>query len=229
MIQAPTPGRRVGLLGGTFDPVHHGHLQLARAAMRRFGLDWVYFVPARRPWHKSPPRAEFEDRFAMVALALARTPRFQPLAIPAVAGRPTYSLDQARWLLRRLPRGTRLFFLIGADAFRLLPSWHEYGALLRLCEFIVAPRDGVGAREAAAVTALAPGRVHWLSGFARVESSRALRSRAGRAAAGGSEAGRAKTGGAAPPGGAPLPAAVAAYIRRAGLYSPRAGSGRRAG
>ncbi|MGH9542769.1 MAG: nicotinate (nicotinamide) nucleotide adenylyltransferase [Terriglobales bacterium] len=179
--------QRIGLLGGTFDPVHRGHLRLARVAAARFRLDWVYFLPARRPWHKAAPGVSYEDRFAMVALALAGQPRFQPLAVPSRGARPTYSVDEVAWVARRHPRA-RLYFLIGADAFAAIGTWKNYRRLLASVEFIVAPRagfglpdlaaalpPGLGARTAGGALRLAHGRAHWLAGFRAAGSSRQLR------------------------------------------------------
>lgn len=216
--------RRIGLLGGTFDPIHRGHLQMARLAAARYRLDWVYFLPARLPWHKHAPAASFEDRYAMLALALAAAPRWQPLAVPAAPGKPTYSVHEVAWVRRRHPRA-RLFFLVGADAFRDIQTWKDYHRLLGLCDFIVAPRAGLTLQRMAAGLSgglvrafgrrelrLRHSRVYWLEGFAAGASSHAIR--AGLAAAA-----RPLDAAARRWAQARVPAAALAYLLRAGLYT----------
>ncbi|MHB8733999.1 MAG: nicotinate (nicotinamide) nucleotide adenylyltransferase [Terriglobales bacterium] len=131
-------GLKIGILGGTFDPIHRGHLRLARAAQRYAALDLVYFVPARRPLHKQPPTFAFEDRFAMVALALAGHPSWIPVAAPETGG-PSYSVDEVA-AVQALHPSARHAFILGADAFRDLPHWKDAGRLLAMCDFIVAHR-----------------------------------------------------------------------------------------
>lgn len=208
--------RRIGILGGTFDPIHRGHLALAAAAERRCGLEWIYFVPAQRPTHKTPPVASYADRYAMTALALAGRRRWSPLAVETAAERPTYSVEQVAWIARRHPRA-RLYFLLGADAMVELRSWRQYRKLLAACDFVVAPRAEFGLEAVAAalprelvgkVTGkgfrLGTRQVFWLPNFRAPAGSRQLRRRLARERPG------------AP--GAPIPAPVAAYLRRGGLY-----------
>jgi nicotinate-nucleotide adenylyltransferase len=157
---------RLGLFGGTFDPVHNGHLQLARRAAQEFELDQVLFIPAFIPPHKkSQPLAAFEHRYAMLALATRGQPLLVPSLLeapryirnrkaegPGTAGRvrrtgdkkvaPSYSIDTVRRVKRTLHKDDRLFFLIGIDAFLEIASWKDAAALLRECEFIVASRPG---------------------------------------------------------------------------------------
>lgn len=209
--------QRIGIFGGTFDPIHRGHLLLAAAAARRCQLDWIYFVPAADPRHKAAPRASYADRYAMVALALGGRRQWSPLAIPQPAGQPTHSLRQVRWIGRRHP-GARLYFILGADAMTEIHTWHRFRELLAACDFIVAPRLGLGPQAVAA--ALPPGmateigtegfrlrrrRVFWLANFRAPSGSRRLRARLGQAGA----KGRPQD----------LPAAVAAYQRRGRFYS----------
>jgi nicotinate-nucleotide adenylyltransferase len=158
----------IGLFGGTFDPIHHGHVALARAAKERFDLGRIYFVPASVPPHKQrQPLALYFHRYAMVALATAGEKAFVPssLEAPGVvaitragskAGPPehiisgaNYSLDTVRRLKESLKKIDRLFFLIGIDAFAEIAQWHQPEALLRECEFIVASRPGYSLADVA--------------------------------------------------------------------------------
>ena len=142
------PGRRIGLFGGTFDPIHLGHIAVARAAERVFGLHQVIFIPVGHPPHKPasdlPP---YEHRFGMVALACAGYPRFvTSLAESGYDGaepRVCYSVDTVRQFREQFNQpGDRLYFIVGADSFLDLPAWKDYETLLDLCDFIVASRPG---------------------------------------------------------------------------------------
>ncbi len=168
----------IGLFGGSFDPIHRGHLALAQAAARRFDLGQVLFVPANVPPHKQKqPLAAFVHRYAMVALGTREDRKFTAslLEAPEYAaaelhedGRagahvptlelarvavPTcganYSIDTVRRLKRTLEKSDRIFFLIGIDAFKDIASWHEARALLGECDFIVASRPGYSLRDVA--------------------------------------------------------------------------------
>ncbi len=147
-MSAPSRGRRIALFGGTFDPIHSGHLAVARAAVRRFALDRVHFIPCARPPHKPASElAGFAHRFAMVALACDGYATFLPSLAEAEtdgrASRVYYSVDTVRRFRRLLHApGDRLFFLLGADSFLQIDSWHRYEQLLNLCDFIVAHRPG---------------------------------------------------------------------------------------
>lgn len=142
------PGRRIGLFGGTFDPIHLGHIAVARAAERVFRLNQVIFIPVGHPPHKPasdlPP---YEHRFGMVALACAGYPRFvTSLAESGYDGsepRVCYSVDTVRLFREQFNQpGDRLYFILGADSFLDLPAWKDYETLLDLCNFIVASRPG---------------------------------------------------------------------------------------
>jgi nicotinate-nucleotide adenylyltransferase len=154
----------IGLFGGTFDPIHRGHIALARAAMERFSLSRVYFVPANVPPHKQQqPLSEYFHRYAMVALATSSEKAFVPSALEsprasAVAGKggvspktpeANYSIDTIRRLKALLKKSDRLFFLIGIDAFNDIAKWHEAEAVFRECAFIVASRPGFSLRDVA--------------------------------------------------------------------------------
>jgi nicotinate-nucleotide adenylyltransferase len=140
----------IALFGGTFDPIHSGHLRAAQAAARKFRLDRILFVPSGNPPHKHRDRlTPFHHRFAMVALACAGDPRFVAslLEAPRPDGRLQFSIDTARTVKRFLGPRDHLFFLVGADAFLDLPHWKEYRRLLQTVNFIVVSRPGFSSRE----------------------------------------------------------------------------------
>jgi nicotinate-nucleotide adenylyltransferase len=139
----------IALYGGSFDPVHLGHLAVARAAAERFGLARVYFVPADMQPLKSQQRVtSFYHRHAMLALGLEGEPRFVPSLLEApeivrASGRSaSYTVDTVARMRARMQAGTRLYFLIGMDAFALIAKWRSAAELLRSVEFIVASRPG---------------------------------------------------------------------------------------
>lgn len=148
----------IGLFGGTFDPVHRGHLALARAALDKFKLNRVHFVPANIPPHKQKqPLTPFVHRFAMLALATAEEKAFVPSLLEAPeesAGKkdkdkPNYTIDTVRRLKQSLKAIDRLFLLIGMDAFADIAKWHQSEALFREVEFVVAGRPGYSLADVA--------------------------------------------------------------------------------
>jgi len=157
----------IGLFGGTFDPIHRGHMALARGAQETFQLGCIYFTPASIPPHKQRhPITAYYHRYAMVALATMNQKAFVPslLEAPAEAGTGStgkkgqgehahsganYTIDTVRRLKQTLKRSDRLFFLIGIDAFKDIAIWHEAEALLGECEFIVASRPGFSLADVA--------------------------------------------------------------------------------
>ena len=143
---------RIALFGGTFDPIHSGHVRAAKAAARKLRLDRILFVPSGHPPHKVKGRlTPFSHRYAMVALACTEDPRFVAslLESPTPDGRPHYSVDTVRTAKRLLERGDELFFLIGVDAFRDLPQWKDHRRLLDSVSFIVVSRPGFALAEIA--------------------------------------------------------------------------------
>src|SRR5271169_6611465 len=158
----------IGFFGGSFDPIHRGHLALAQAAASRHSLRQVLFVPANFPPHKQKqPLTAFIHRYAMVALATQDERGFvpsllegaettaelrsagQPRAAVPTQGRVNYSIDTVRRLKQTLKKSDRLFFLIGIDAFRDVAQWHQARALFAECDFIVAGRPGFSLRDVA--------------------------------------------------------------------------------
>jgi len=134
----------VALFGGTFDPIHRGHLAVARAARRQLMLEEILFVPSGVPPHKRIGVTPFHDRHAMVVLATAGERTFVPsrLEDPDLVDGATYSIDTVRRLRRALGPSDRLFFLIGADAFLDIATWRGADVLTREVEFVVASRPG---------------------------------------------------------------------------------------
>jgi nicotinate-nucleotide adenylyltransferase len=145
----------IALFGGTFDPVHSGHIAASRAAQTAFSLDQILFVPARVPPHKRARRVTaFPHRHAMVALACAGFPGLVPSILESRGeneGEPNYSITTVRKMAAQLSAGDRLFFLIGADAFLEINSWREPVALLDAADFIIVSRPGFAIAQAAGV------------------------------------------------------------------------------
>src|SRR5579872_5732332 len=150
----------IGLFGGTFDPVHKGHMALARAAMERCKLHRICFVPANVPPHKQRrPLAPFIHRFAMLVLATAGEKSFVPSLLEAPeeipSGRkdrqekPNFTIDTIRRIKQSFKAADQLFLLIGMDAFAEIANWHQAEALFRECEFVVASRPGYSLADVA--------------------------------------------------------------------------------
>jgi len=134
---------RIGLLGGSFNPVHVGHLVVAEQARERLGLERVLFVPARISPHKlGKPLAPAEDRLRMVQLAIADNPAFEASDIELRRGEPSYSVDTVRQLREQSNGEWNIHFLVGSDTLPELPAWHRIGELAELCKFVVFSRPG---------------------------------------------------------------------------------------
>lgn len=195
---------RLGVLGGTFDPPHLGHLVLADQARRQLGLEHVLWLPAGDPWRKAAQAVSAKERrLAMVRLAVAGNPAFEVCALELEREGPTYSVDTLAALSEAHP-GAELFFLLGADALEDLPHWHEPERLIALATLVVAAR-GEGRPAAEALDRVVAGlssRLAWVE-MPRLDISATDLRR--RAAAG--ESLRYL-----------VPDAVAAYIEEQGLY-----------
>ena len=201
---------RVALFGGTFDPIHRGHLALASAAASAFALDRVLFAPVgRQPLKAEAPTAGFADRLAMTMLAVASAadPRFAVSSVdaPRPDGAPNYTVDTLAALAREYPAAT-LFVLAGADSFLTLRNWRSPAQLLALAEWIVVSRPEFPLTEAQlAPLALTPAqrtRIHLLTTVHEDVSATELRRRL-------------RAGDPCP---GLLPLAVAAYIQAHHLY-----------
>lgn len=138
----PIEAGPVGIMGGTFDPVHLGHLRLAEEARRILGLVRVLWIPAGRPPHREPPAAPAEDRLAMTALAIAGNPAFLLDDTEVRAQAPSYTVATLERLRGILGPNRPLVLLMGADAFRGLPTWHRWMEVFRLAHLGVATRPG---------------------------------------------------------------------------------------
>jgi nicotinate-nucleotide adenylyltransferase len=216
--------QRIALFGGTFDPIHAGHLRSARAVGRKLGLDRIFFIPASLPPHKArPDMAPAADRYRMVRLAAAGRQGWTASPIEILAGGTSWSIRTIERMRRRFPRA-RLFFITGADAFREIKTWREWRRVLDSCTFVVTTRPGadlaasvrglgrtfadrvmtLGPGEAVLEAELRPGRILLLPIEALAVSSTAIRDRARR--------GESLRG--------LVPPAVAAYIKAKGLYRP---------
>ncbi len=134
--------RRVGVMGGTFDPIHHGHLVAASEVQAWFGLDEVVFVPTGQPWQKSDREVSpAEDRHRMTVSATASTPRFSVSRVDVDRGGPTYTIDTLRDLRASRP-GAELFFITGADALAQILTWHDAEQVFELAQFVGCTRPG---------------------------------------------------------------------------------------
>ncbi|MGK5628408.1 nicotinate-nucleotide adenylyltransferase [Streptomyces sp. URMC 123] len=143
--EVPTTGparRRLGVMGGTFDPIHHGHLVAASEVAARFRLDEVVFVPTGQPWQKSHRAVSpAEDRYLMTVIATASNPQFSVSRIDIDRGGATYTIDTLRDLYA-LNKDSDLFFITGADALSQILGWRDAAELFSLAHFIGVTRPG---------------------------------------------------------------------------------------
>jgi nicotinate-nucleotide adenylyltransferase len=136
-------GQRVGVMGGTFDPVHHGHLVAASEVAERFDLDEVVFVPTGRPWQKSEREvSQAEDRYLMTVIATASNPRFSVSRIDIDRDGPTFTVDTLTDLRAERGANVELFFITGADALGQILSWQRAEEAVRLAHFVGVTRPG---------------------------------------------------------------------------------------
>jgi len=192
---------RIGVYGGTFDPIHRTHLDIARAAMRHAGLDRVVFVVAARPPHKRHDVfADAEDRYAMVCAALAGEAGLEASRVELDRDGPSYTADTLRALRAANPEA-ELHLIVGHDTLVDLPKWHEPDTVIGLAHLLVVPRPS---SDTAAPEALA-GRYDVIPFPESPDSSTEIRERLR----------------AGMPPGAALPGAVAEVIRARGLYAHR--------
>jgi nicotinate-nucleotide adenylyltransferase len=197
---------RVALFGGSFDPPHHGHIAIAKAAADAFALDRVLFAPVgHQPLKKNLAMSSFADRMAMVALACGVDARFvdSDIDAPRTDGTPNYTVDTLAALRERMPEA-RLFNLAGADSFLNMRQWHEPDSLLELAEWIVVSRPGFALADLSGMELSTEqlGRVHLLETVHEDVAATNLRERL--------EAGDACVD--------VLEPGVAAYIQEHGLY-----------
>lgn len=195
--------RRIGVMGGTFDPIHHGHLVAASEVAHRFDLDDVVFVPTGEPWQKrSREVSPAEDRYLMTVIATASNPRFSVSRVDIDRRGPTYTVDTLKDLLRQHPE-TELFFITGADALEKILTWRGWEEMFELATFVGVSRPGFELSDTH-LTEIEDGRVYLLEIPALAISSTECRRRAA--------------------DGAPVwylvPDGVVQYIAKRNLYRP---------
>jgi nicotinate-nucleotide adenylyltransferase len=133
---------RLGLLGGTFDPIHMGHLVIAEAARAAYSLDQVVFIPAGDPPHKGTAVTAAEDRYAMTLLATASHPGFQVSRREIERQGPSFSLTTIHEYQQEIGPESELYFIVGADAVLEIRTWHRWEEVLQACHFIAVSRPG---------------------------------------------------------------------------------------
>ena len=187
---------RIGVFGGSFDPPHPAHLQVAKAARDQLGLDKVIWLPAFLPPHKSAPSTSFQHRLGMTRALIAGEPRTEISEVESSLPTPSYTLHSLRALKNHYGTGHSWHLIIGADNWAIFPGWHQPEALLAECRVAVYPRRGTP------LTALPPG-ITLLDCPEIPQESRVFREEMGKHPE--------KALGE-------LPAGVADYIREHGLY-----------
>ena len=196
-----------GILGGTFDPIHHGHLAVAEETATTLGLDEVVFVPAGKPWLKTERCiSSAKDRLQMVRLAIADKAGYRLSSIEVEHKGPSYSADTVGELKRQAAEGDELYFIIGWDSLADLPRWYHPQYLISLCRLVAVPRPGHPLPDLDALDVTIPGLLGRLIMLdkPRIEiSASAIRERVAK--------------------GLPIshlvPEAVERYIAEVGLYS----------
>jgi nicotinate-nucleotide adenylyltransferase len=134
---------RLGIMGGTFDPIHHGHLVAASEAQSTFGLDEVVFVPTGVPWQKGERQVSpAEDRYLMTVIATASNPRFRVSRADIDRPGPTYTIDTLHDLQREVGEDAEFYFITGADALSQILSWRDADELFKLAHFVGCTRPG---------------------------------------------------------------------------------------
>lgn len=132
---------RIGLFGGTFNPIHRGHLRAADEVRKNFPLDHIYFIPSATPPHKEPDvLAGAADRLAMIRLAIAEYPLFRASDVEVSRPGPSFTIDTVRYYKSELSKETDLYLILGFDAFLEIHTWNSYDNLLKLIPFIVMSR-----------------------------------------------------------------------------------------
>jgi nicotinate-nucleotide adenylyltransferase len=189
------------MLGGTFDPIHLGHLRAAENARDRLLLDEVAFVPSGQPPHRQTPMSSALDRFTMVALATAGNERFRPLDLEIGRPGPHFTVDTVEALLATGP--SSLHLIVGSDTFVEMTGWREAARIFALCHVAVVPRPGVPETEAPKAPFADARGVEVVTGPALAISASEVRAcaRAGRSVR------------------YLVPETVAGYIAKRGLYS----------
>lgn len=194
--------RRLGIMGGTFDPIHFGHLVTATEARWQFGLDQVMFVPTGQPWQKSRGVSPAEDRYLMTVIATASDPDFTVSRVEIDRPGPTYTVDTLRQVRAELGEDVRLFFITGADAVQQILTWKDPEEVFTLAELIAATRPGYDLSGLLEQVPSAAGRVRTMQIPALAISSTDIRRRVA----------------AGVPINYLVPEGVARYVQKRGLY-----------
>jgi nicotinate-nucleotide adenylyltransferase len=149
---------KIGILGGTFDPVHNGHIKVAEEVRAQLDLTKVVFLPASQPWLKADsPISPAEHRVEMVRLAIATHPEFELSLVEINRPGPSYTVDTIEELRVKLNTGDEVFFILGWDSLLQLPRWKEPTRLIRLCRLVTVPRPGYKLPDLKQLEALIPG------------------------------------------------------------------------
>jgi nicotinate-nucleotide adenylyltransferase len=149
---------KIGILGGTFDPIHKGHLAIAEEAKTYLGLTEVLFLPAGQPWMKSESRISLAcHRIEMIRLAIEGRPCFKLSTIEIESKGPSYSVDTIAKLKARLGESSELYFILGWDSLAQLPLWKEPSRLIEMCFLVAAPRPGYAHPDMKTLEAEIPG------------------------------------------------------------------------
>jgi nicotinate-nucleotide adenylyltransferase len=158
----------IGVLGGTFDPIHSGHLMVAEEAVVQLNLTEILFVPAGQPWLRvNSPMATAEQRLQMVRLAIAGKPYRKLSTVEVERAGPSYTVDTLAELQRQYGAEAKLYFILGWDSLAELPQWKEPGQIIKMCHLVVVPRPGYPVPDLTPLEEAIPGlsqRVIWLDG-----------------------------------------------------------------
>jgi nicotinate-nucleotide adenylyltransferase len=197
---------KIGIIGGTFDPFHNGHLAIAEEAMTKLGLIEVLFVPAGHPWLKAGQLVTAaEHRVEMVRQAIAGWPHYRLITVEVDRAGPSYTVDTIAELRSQYGAGTDLFFILGWDSLSEVPRWHQPSRLIELCYLVAVPRPGQGEPDLNSLEAAVPGisrRVILLDGPRVDISATGIREKVARGKAIADL----------------VPEAVARYVKQRGLY-----------
>ncbi len=140
--------KKVGLFGGTFNPIHYGHLNLAKKVQESFKLDLIYFIPAALPPHKNSANlTDFQNRFEMISLAISNSNKFRISDVEMARPGISYTIDTVRYFKSTFPENYQLFLLMGLDAVFEINTWKSFQDLLKLIPFIVMIRPGLNIQE----------------------------------------------------------------------------------
>lgn len=176
---APAAPQRIGLLGGSFDPIHNAHLQLAACARTELALDAVWLIPAGQPWQRDPLAASAQQRWAMVNLAIAGLPGLRACDIELQRQGPSYTIDTVRALRQSHPDAA-FTFIVGADQLRNLPTWNGWQEIVAEVDLAAARRPGYDDQAPPELLAALHARQHRLHRLSMAEidlSATAVRER----------------------------------------------------